>query len=225
MITPTTGSNIPIRVPLKFIVEPNQGGSLIVSPDHLDFQYFGNGGAVSGFSTAEIPVNSSSGSPLPFIVTTEAPWLNLEAQNNNFLTPSFVTAAVVPGSLAPGHDTSSIVFSIPDKPNSIIRIPVTLDLKGAPPATNNLSISPGSFPFFQYEVEEGENPDDVISINRSSAGSIQWTGTTNASWVILTPSEGLSSSQEEPSRSLLAFNTTASTGFCVLEVCRLWRRQ
>ncbi|HLJ90405.1 MAG TPA: BACON domain-containing carbohydrate-binding protein, partial [Candidatus Angelobacter sp.] len=153
--------------------------TISASPTSLSYiaQANGSNPAVQTFQVA------SSANTLAWTATSSAPWLTMSPSSGNTGTTVSVSANVA--GLASGTYNTTIQIVSKGAQNSPISIPVTFTVAPQPVI---LVASPISLNFFGATTL---NPlSRTIAITNGGAGAMNWTATTDSSWLSVTPSSG-----------------------------------
>jgi len=180
LISAGGASNSPVSVTVTLTVV-SAPASLVVSPQALTFSYT-MGGTVPAPQGVSV-TNKGSGT-LTWSSATSALWL--------FVTPAFGTAPstlsvlVSPTGLGTGTYTGSVQISAGGASNSPVSVTVTLTVA---PAPASLVVSPQALTF-SHTVGGSVPAPQGISVTNGGGGTLSWTATAGAAWIVLSAVSG-----------------------------------
>lgn len=153
-----------------------------LSPTSLDFS--ATEGA-NNLTPQTVNISNVGSGTFNWTVTTTAAWLSLSPDSGT--TPSSFTATVNAAGLTAGTYSTTITVTIVDA-NTPLSIPVTLTILPATPAAT-ISLSPTSLAF--SATAGGSDPAaQTVTISNSGTGTLEWSVTTTAAWLSLSPVSG-----------------------------------
>ena len=157
---------------------PATAANLTLSPTTLSYAY-----QIGGTTPAAQSVSvTSTGSALNFTVTTNQSWLAATPASGT--TPGTLSVAVNPAGLTAGTYTGTVSVAATGAGNSPQTVAVTLVVTSAP----NITLSPTSL---SYAYQIGGTTPAAQSVSVTSTGSgLNFTVTTNQSWLAATPASG-----------------------------------
>jgi hypothetical protein len=153
--------------------------TLGVSPSSLSFSAAPGG---SNPASQTISVTNLGTGTLGWTVNSSASWLHVSPPNGT--NTGAVTASVSISGLTAGTYTATLVVTAPAATNSPMTVPVTLVV--APPT---LSVNPSNLSFSAFQGQ-GNPASQTLSIMNSGSGTVQWTVTSSATWLTLSPASG-----------------------------------
>jgi Viral BACON domain len=142
-----------------------------------------------------ISVSNTGSGTLTWTASESASWLSLTPSRGT--NSGTITASVNSSGLAQGAYSTTIVVSAPSASNSPINVPVTLSV--APPT---LVVSPTSLSFTGFQGQ-GNPASQALSVSNAGAGTVNWTATSSASWLTVSPASGTA-----PSTITASINTS-----------------
>ncbi|MFN7919853.1 MAG: malectin domain-containing carbohydrate-binding protein [Bryobacteraceae bacterium] len=149
---------------------------LSVSPASLTFASF----AGVNPATQNLSITNTGGGTLNWTAVSSQPWLTVTPSG---AAPGTATATVNVAGLAAGPYSASITVSSAGANGSPKTIPVSLTL--TPPPV--ISAAPASLTY--TATQGGANPvAQVVNITNTGGGTLNWTATSNQTWLTLTPS-------------------------------------
>ena len=172
-VTTVTGSDA-----INIMAAP--ASSIAVSPSSLQFLYTA-GGTTPAAQSIQI---TNSGGTLNWSATTSAPWLSIASQSGT--VPSALSVFVSPTGLGAGRYAGSVQISAAGASNSPVSVNVTLTVLPAPAV---LALSPQTLTF-NYTVGSTLPVGQGVSITNKGGGTLSWTASANAAWVVLSPVSG-----------------------------------
>ena len=155
--------------------------AIAVAPANLTFQYTIGGASPSG---QLIQLTNSGGGTLNWTATSNASWLKVTPASG--AAPSTLTVSVVPSGLVAGTYSGSIQISSVGASNSPVAVPVTLIVAPQPPV---IALSAQSLQF-SYTIGGSVPAGQSIQVTNAGGGTLNWTATSNASWLSMTPTSG-----------------------------------
>lgn len=169
-------SNQPISFNSAKVVANQAPVSIAASPTSLSFA--SSGGSNPASQTVNV---TAGGASTAWGVITSAAWLT--ATTSAMTTPGSVTLSVNASGLSTGTYNGTVSVYAPGASNSPLTIPVTLSLQSAV-----LAVSANSMTFFGATTfnPAGQN----LSITNGGLGTLTWTGSSNSTWLSLSPASG-----------------------------------
>ncbi len=184
-ITAPGASESPKTIPVTLTVSPNP--LLSASPSSLSFDVQPGGSAPA---TKTIAI-SSTGTPIAFNVTTTTttPGINwLSVTPGSGATPATLTVGIAPSglALAPGTYTGTVVITAPNAANTILNVPVTLNVSNVPA----LSLSTAALSF-NYQTGKALPTPQTVDLS-SSGAPINFTAAASSTgnWLAISQNSG-----------------------------------
>jgi hypothetical protein len=165
--------------------------SILLSNNTLSFA------AVPGSNPAsqQVTVSNGGGGTLTWFATSSAAWLGVTPTGGT--NSGLLTVSVNSAGLASGTYSSSVALSATGATNSPQYI--TVNLVVGPTA---ISTSPTSLSFTAFQ-NQGNPPSQTLNLANSGGGLLNWTVTSNVTWLTVSPTSGAA-----PSALKVAANTT-----------------
>jgi uncharacterized protein (TIGR03437 family) len=152
--------------------------SIAVAPSSLTFGYT-VGGTIPAAQSIQI-----SGGTITWSAITSASWLSITPASGT--APSTLSVLVSPTGLGAGTYTGSVQISAAGASNSPVSVTVTLTVASAPAS---LAVSPQAL-IFSYTVGSSIPAWEGVSITNKGGGTLTWTASATAAWVVLSPVSG-----------------------------------
>lgn len=169
-----------LTIPVTLTVGGTPSAALTAAPAALSFT-----GMVNGPNPAPQMVTiGSSGAPLTFTVSDNAPWLTVSPASGT--TPTQVSAAVNLSGLPAGTYNATVTASAPGSPNALVNVTLTVS---APPVGPQLTVSPASFSF--SAPQGGPAPAVAVLSIGSTGPALGWSVADNQPWLTLSPGSGI----------------------------------
>ena len=166
--------------------------ALTIAGGPLTFTYQ-IGSAIPASQTFAASISSGNAS---FSASSSAPtWLQVSPATGTLGTSATTfTVSVTPTALVPNTYSGSITISAPNTSNGVASIGVSLVVSNVPP-TPSLVVNGGPLSF-NYQNGSSSPPAQTISI-LTSTGSLNWTATSNESWLQANPLSGTATVTEK----------------------------
>jgi uncharacterized protein (TIGR03437 family) len=155
--------------------------SIAVAPSTLQFAYMA-GGTIP--ASQSIQITNSDGVALNWGATTTASWLSVASASG--AAPYALSVLVSPAVLGVGTYTGSVQVSSAGASDSPVSVSVTLTV-APPPAA--LAVSPQTLTF-NYAAGGPVPAPQGISITNGGGGTLSWTASSGAAWLVLSPVSG-----------------------------------
>ena len=150
-----------------------------VNPTSLSFAT-GVGGANPASKTISI-FNTGVGT-LNWTATDNKPWITVSPTSGT--APSTLTVSINKAGLAVGTHTGTVTITAAGASNSPLNIPITLTISSTPV----IEVSPASLTF---AARQGVTPPPkTVSITNAGGGTLNWSASSNASWLLVSPASG-----------------------------------
>lgn len=159
----------------------NPQSVLSVTPAALQFAWT-PGAADPAAQTIQI-TNGGSGT-LAWTATASDPWIALSAASGT--APSTLSVSIVTTGLTAGTYTGSVQIAAAGASNTPASIGVTLTVTDAP---SSLVVSPPSLSF-AYTNGGAAAASQGIAISNGGGGTLAWTASTSAYWLVVSPASG-----------------------------------
>jgi hypothetical protein len=160
--------------------------TITLSPTKLDFSAAQGGSDPAGQA---VDISNSGRGRMDWSVSTTAPWLALSPVTGK--APSSFNATAIIAGLAAGTYSTTITVTGVGATNTPQSIPVTLTISTATSATptSTISLSRASLAF--SAAQGGSNPaGQAVAISNSGSGTLNWSVSTTAPWLALSPVTG-----------------------------------
>lgn len=175
-VSSASAGNSPRTVQVTLNVATPQIG---VNPTSLTFTT-GSGGANPPGKTISI-TNTGVGT-LNWTATDNRPWITVSPTSGT--APSTLTVSVNKAGLPLGTHTGTVTITAPGASNSPLNIPITLSISNTPVIT----VSPASLFFVS---RNGAVPlPKTVSISNGGGGTLNWSASSNAFWLMVSPTSG-----------------------------------
>jgi len=183
---------------------PGNGRSIstiTLSPTKLVFSAAQGGSDPAGQA---VDISNSGKGQMDWSVSTTAPWLALSPVTGT--APSSFNATAIISGLAVGTYSTTITVTGAGATNTPQSIPVTLTISTATSTTPTATISLSRASLAFSAAQGGSNPaGQAVAISNSGSGTLNWSVSTTAPWLALSPVTGTAPS---------SFNATADiSGF------------
>ena len=167
-------SNQPVAYSQAVVLSSAAGAMLTPSTTQLSFS-----SPSAGVSPPPQSFTLASSTPVTYGVSSSVPWLTVSLSSAT--TPATLTATVDNASLGNGTYTGNLTIVSPGSANSPVVIPVTLSLSSA-----TVGVSPVKLDLF---TPVGSSPAPLtVTVQNLGTGALPWTATSDASWLVPTPS-------------------------------------
>lgn len=163
----------PISFSQALVLSSALGAQLTPSATALNFS-----SPSSGATPPPQSFTFSSNTPVTFGVASSVPWLTATLSAST--TPATITATINNSQLANGTYTGNLSIFSPGSANAPLVIPVSLSLSSA-----TLALTPTSLHLFS-PVGSSPPPASVV-VQNLGTGSMPWTASSNATWLVPTP--------------------------------------
>jgi Viral BACON domain len=191
----------------------NLSWALQVSPSTLTFSATSGG---TDPSPQTVVLSSSRTRERTWTATENAPWITITPSSGTIATETdTVSVRATAAGLAAGSYSTNVTITETSQGGHIRRtiLPVTLSVAGAP-AAPAIQLSVSSLTF--SGTAGGANPaPNTFSVSNTGGGTLAWTASDTAGWLILSPSSGTDSGTVTATVNLTGlaagtYNTTAS---------------
>jgi len=160
---------------------PPPSPTIAVSPAGLTFSGIQGG---SNPPTQALDIASSGGGTLSWTASSDVTWLTLAPSDG--ASPGTVTVTADTNGLSAGVYNGSITVASADAVNSPQAVPVTLTIESQPPT---IAFDPSGLTF--SGIQGGSvPPTQALDISNSGGGTLNWTASSGAAWLTLSPADG-----------------------------------
>jgi hypothetical protein len=189
-VTSASAVNSPVVVSVLLeISEPPP--KLMVSPAELVFSGTEGG---EDLAPQEIEIRNAGAGEFSWQVAEEADWLSVSpAAGTNTGEKDIVVARASIAGLSPGTYKANVTVTASGARSSPQTVAVTLVVEENPP---RLSVSPSSLRFSAIEGE-GNPAAQRLTVKNVGGGEMDWRATGDAAWLKLSPTEGMSTGEED----------------------------
>ena len=176
--------------------------AIAVTPSSLSFNWQVGS---SGPPGQTLGITNAGGGTVAWTATRNSTWLNLSPASGT--APSSVTVAIATSGLNAGPYRDTIWLSATGASNSPLPVPVTLTVIAQPV----IALSPTSLSF--TGLQGGASPtSQSVSVTNSGGGNLSWTGSTDQSWLSISPAGGTAPSTVTVSASTAGLSAGTYNG-------------
>jgi hypothetical protein len=176
-------------------------GSISTGTSSLTFS-----GTYQGVSPAAQNVSvTGTGGTLAWTASSNSPWLSVSPSSGN--TPATLQVSVATSTLAPGSYSGQVAVSSLGATNTNRVVTVNLTITATPPV---LVASPSSLSF--TAVSGQSVAPQAITVSNQGFGAISWTGTSDSSWLAISPTSGSTPQSVSVSVNSTGLATGSRTG-------------
>jgi hypothetical protein len=165
-----------------------------VAPTSMSFS--GTAGGANPASQS-LSITNTGGGTLNWSASTNQPWLSIVPSSGT--APSTPVVLVSTAGLAVGAYSGAITITAAGATNTPVSVPVTLTVTAVPSPT--IGVSPSSFSF--SATAGGANPaSQSLSITNTGGGTLNWTASSNQTWLGVSPASGTAPSSASVSANI-----------------------
>jgi hypothetical protein len=184
VITSSNAINSPKRVPVVFWKQ-EAPTTLRVSENNIEFTEY-ECGSLAGVGADSFVVNEGAGQAMTWTLTHNESWLTVSPTSG--VKNTTVILSVSAEGLAPGNYSDIVVISSDLTINPSVSVYVMFTVLETP-AVKEIAITEDSL-FYIYNYTQVRSVDQDIVIYNIPGGCVDWTATSDAPWLIPTPSSG-----------------------------------
>jgi hypothetical protein len=164
--------------------QPLTPSSLVLSGTTANFSGTAGG---SNPAAQTIGITNGGGSSMSWTASSSAAWLGVSPASG--VAPGSLSLQANLAGLSAGTYTGTVTVSAPGATNGTQTIAASLTVTAPPPT---LAVSMASLSF--SGVAGGSNPNSQVSgVSNSGGGTLNWTASSNQSWLSVSPASGMNS--------------------------------